>query len=404
MNEVHDPDAAAVASNPPAPHRDLDSLEETLRSQGAAATIEELVRRLKHAGEHCLLLDALLLQARYELGLPLILTSSLAELPEPHRARYEERYIQAIRSVGTRILETGDIAAAWPYFRAIAEPEPIAAALEEYQPGDDIEQISRLIEIAFNQGAHPRRGFELILDRYGCCSAITALEQLPTNDPAVRRACVEKLLKTLHAQLLANLRSDLEHRGHPLPPAGTSILELLTGRDWLMENEAYHIDVSHLSAAVRHAMVVTDPAALELAADLAEYGRRLSPRLQFEGVPPFERIFDDHLIYYRALLGREVDEAIAHFRGKLAHPAEDDPARNLPAQVLVDLLARLNRLEEAIDVASEYLSGVPEGALVCPSLAELCQRAGRPDRLAELARGFGNPVTFLAGRLQCPVA
>ncbi len=46
---------------------------------------------------------------------------------------------------------------------------------------------------------------------------------------------------------------------------------------------------------------------MALAADLTEYGRRLSPRLLFDGPPPFEKIFDDHGIYLAALLGQDVE-------------------------------------------------------------------------------------------------
>ena len=74
-------------------------------------------------------------------------------------------------------------------------------------------------------------------------------------------------------------------------------------------------------------VLVADPEVIALAVDLTEYGRRLSPRLQFEGVPPFERIFDDHGIYLRALLGRDVEAAIAHFRAKLGRPTRGRIAR-----------------------------------------------------------------------------
>src|SRR5690348_18165470 len=47
---------------------------------------------------------------------------------------------------------------------------------------------------------------------------------------------------------------------------------------------------------------------------------RLSPRLQFEGVPPFERIFDDHGIYLRALLGRDGDARSEEHTSELQSP------------------------------------------------------------------------------------
>ena len=128
--------------------------------------------------------------------------------------------------------------------------------------------------------------------------------------------------------------------------------------------------------------LVHDPDLLKLAVDLTEYGRRLSPRLLFDGPPPFEKIFDDYGIYLRALLGEDVSRAIAHFREKLTprDDAETDPAG--AAQTVVNLLDRAGRLDEAIDVAAEYLAGIPQSALACPGVAQLCLRAGQPERLA----------------------
>ncbi len=61
--------------------------------------------------------------------MPLLAIGPLAELPEPARTQYEEKYVAAIRLVGSRHLEKGDIPTAWAYFRAIAETEPVAEAI-----------------------------------------------------------------------------------------------------------------------------------------------------------------------------------------------------------------------------------------------------------------------------------
>ena len=110
------------------------------------------------------------------------------------------------------------------------------------------------------------------------------------------------------------------------------------------------------------------------------------PGFCLKGPPPFEKIFDDHGIYLKGLLGRDVDQAIAHFRGKVASGDADEDDVNFPAQTLVNLLVQVGELEAAIDVSAKYLPGLPESALSCPSLAQLCLRAGQPGRLAELAR------------------
>jgi hypothetical protein len=97
------------------------ALDQALRASGPGAALDHLVAHLDQRGEFRALLDALLLKARHELGLPLIQEGNLAELAEPLRSEYEARYVAAIRMVGARLLEAGDIPGAWPYFRTTDE-------------------------------------------------------------------------------------------------------------------------------------------------------------------------------------------------------------------------------------------------------------------------------------------
>ncbi len=391
-------DAPGAATADPA----FDAVEEALRAEGPHAALEKLAEHLDASGDYRALLDALLLRARHELGLPLIPSGSLSDLPEPARARFEERYVEVIRLVGSKYLEAGDIPTAWAYFRAIGETDRVARAILDYRAEGDEDRLGAVIEVAFNHGVNPIRGFDLILENYGTCSAITAFEQLPAHDEAVRVACAGRLIARLHRDLTSNLRSEIASRGQLSPPDGAPIAELIDGRDWLFADESYHVDISHLASVVRMSILVTDPAIIAMAVDLTEYGRRLSPRLQFEGPPPFERIFDDHRIYLGALLGRDVEGAIAHFRSKLAPSEREGGEDTIPAQTLVNLLVRLGRLETALDVASENLAGLPDSALFCPGVAQLCQRTGESHRLATIARDHRDLVNFTAALLMPP--
>jgi hypothetical protein len=377
----------------------FDSLERALDSGGPAAAIESLIAQLIASGEYRALLDALLLQARHELGLPLFLSCALGEIPDPPRSQYEERYVAAIRLVGSKFLEAGDIPTAWAYYRAIGENEAVEAAIEAYHPAENDERLGAIIEVAFNHGVCPRRGFDLILQQYGTCPAISAFEQLPL-DAVIRTDCAIRLIRHLHRELSANLRAEISSRGQAAPAEGSRIADVVQAHPWLFADESYHIDISHLASVVRMSTLVLDPEALTLAADLAEYGGRLSPRLQFEGPPPFQQIFADHAVYLRALLGQDIDHAIEHFEAKVAAGAEADPDDTMPAQALVNLLARLGRPGAAIDVAAAHLVDMPESALSCPSVAQLCQRAGDLDRLARIARDHDDLVNFTAARIQ----
>jgi hypothetical protein len=373
---------------------------------GPGAALDRLIAWLDERGEARSLLDALLLKARHDLGLPVIGVGNLNDLAEPGRSQYEERYVAAIRRVGGKLLDAGDLVGAWPYFRVLGEKDQVARAIETYrpsgEPGD--ESLGQVVDVAFNQGVHPRRGYELILEHYGACSAITAFEHLPPEE-STRTHCADLLVRHLHEHLVVNLRSEIERRGQPLPPDGTSILRLIEGRDWLFTDDAYHLDVSHLGAVVRLAVILKDPEALALAVGLTDYGVRLSERHRYPGDPPFEDTYADHAIYLRALLGQDVDAAIAHFQAKFPAvdrqlPIEEQYNDPMPAQVLVRLLVRLDRPEQAIDVAAEHLASLPESMLTCPGVAQLCQLAGRPDRLARIARENGDFVYYAAAMLE----
>jgi hypothetical protein len=379
----------------------FETLDRALEGEGPGAMLDALIEHLTETGAYRALLDALLLKTRFELGLPLVAPNSLSDVAEPVRSQYEERYVDAIRKVGAKFLESGDIPAAWPYYRAIGEFEPISKAIAAYVPAEGDERLGAVIEVAFNQGANPKKGYELILNHYGTCSAISAFEQLP-RDEATRAACADRLVRQLHEHLVANVRAEISYRGETPQPEASTLAELLSGRDWLFAEDAYHIDVSHLAATVRVAPLLVDPATIALALDLTEYGRRLSERHRYPGEPPFENTYEDHAFYLGAVLGRNVEEAIAHFRAKFTPPDPEVSDNPYVAQALVGLLVRLGRLDEAVDVAAEHLAGVPESMLACPSLAQLCQRAGKLSRLAAISRDRGDLVDYAAAILQRP--
>ena len=201
---------------------EIEDLDRTLADSGPAGALDHLARVLADRGEFRALLDAMLLRARVDLGLPTVLTGSLADLPEPARTRYEGRYVEAIRAVGRRLLDSGEIGAAWAYFRAIAEKEPVAAAIEAYQPPENDERIGQVVEVAVNQGVHPLKGFGLILDHYGTCSAISAFEGLPPYSGS-HRHCTRRKLFGLKSKAFSipSVRNPTENRCKRPPCSST---------------------------------------------------------------------------------------------------------------------------------------------------------------------------------------
>jgi hypothetical protein len=371
----------------------FEQVEQVLRSGGSEAGFDFLVQRFREEKNYPRLFETRLMKKRQQLGLPLIQIEQLENLPNDIARAYEEGLVEAAREVGGLFLADGNIQRAWPYFRAVGELTPVAAAIEQVEPGEDIEPI---IAIAFSERVHPRKGFELILANYGICRAITSFQQYPSREG--REDCLRVLVRRLHGDLAENLKRVIT-QVEGQPPDTQSISALIAGRDWLFEGNNYYIDTSHVVSVVQFSLELTDRETLGLALELTKYGRRLGPLFQYKGEPPFQNIYVDHAFYLRALLGEDVDEAIAHFRKKIT---EGDPneAGSIPAQVLVGLLARLGRYREAIEVSLEHLGPLDAGQLACPSVLQLCQLAGDHQQLMKVAREQGDLLSFAAGALQ----
>jgi len=367
----------------------FDLIEQAARQGGAESALDLLVTISQKDKNYPLLFEARLMQARHKIGLPLIFNMPLEDLPAEQRQMYEEAMREAARETGNLFLADGDIPRAWPYFRAIGDPQPVASAIEKI---DSHEQLDGIIEIAFGQGVHPRKGFELLLKTHGICRAITFFERI--QDPKSREESALLLVRTLYGELIDNLKHAIS-RTEGQPPDGNSVTDLISGRDWLFGDYDSYVDAAHLTSIIPLALDFTDPEALRLATELCEYGAHLSSNFQYRTDPPFEDFYRDHAIYLKALAGCDVDAAVAHFREKIVSVA----ASTGPAQILVMLLARLTRYREAIDVSLEYLGDQNPNQLACPSIPQLCQLAGDYDSLREVARRRGDVLNFTAAAI-----
>jgi len=373
-------------------------IEQTVASDGAAPALDLLARKFLAEKQYPRLFEARLMQKRLELGLPLIQLGAIDTMPEPVRSQYESGVREAAREAGALFLADGDIQRAWPYFRAVGDRETIASAIENIGSGD---QIEALIDIALGERVHPRKGLELVIAQHGICRAITYFEQFP--DLEQREACLILLVRTLHAELIANLKLAIGQR-EGTAPATTIIPELIADRDWLFGEYDAYVDTSHVINVVRFAPDLSDEDAIRLALDLCDYGAHLSAQFKMRGEPPFEDIYRDHAIYLRALLGvdrlgEDLDTAIGHFKAKIA--AYDDPLSAIrSAQVLVGLLVRRERYQEAVHVSMEHLGAIDHSQLAGPTLFQLCQLAGDSERLKQLARDRGDLLSFAAGAIQ----
>jgi len=380
-------------SSPALPVELFERVRQTLESQGSTAAIDSLCAELREAGDFQSLFYALLLKKRVELGVSPFPTAPASELPPETHEPYEEAIRQAGREVGNLYLARHEFGKAWSFFRMLGESEPLREALEEYDPSAD-DDIYEAIDLAWQQGLHPQKGFDLVLERHGICSAITMIGAADlSRNPELRDACIQKLVKSLHSQLLERLRGDLESRGESAP-ASVTLAELIAGRPELFADDAYHIDVSHLSSVVQFASQLSTGESLVLARELCEYGEKLSGNLRSDMPPPFDRGYADYKVLFDILAGKDVDAGIAYFREKCDAGAVTGDT--YPAEMLVNLLLRLDRLNDALDVAKAYLANA-QGELNCPPVTELARRAKDYAVLAEAAKANSDAVNWLAG-------
>jgi hypothetical protein len=365
-----------------------------VEAAGPAAGADAACAEAEAAGDYQALFYGLLVKSRLGLGVNPFPLSPAAELPAEAHEGYEEAIRTAARHVGGLLLAKGDISRAWAYYRIIQDPVPVRDALTAHTPGPD-DDIYPLVDIAWQQGLLPEKGFDWVLDRSGICSTITMVSATDfTTNPGLRDYCVKRLVRSLHEQLTERLAGDLDQRG-TRQPDGATIPSMLLAHPEVMADDAYHTDTSHLSSVVQAAMQLPPGCdELQSARDLALYGTKLSPTFAGNNDPPFEKTYDDYLPYLSALAGIETDANVRHFTDKL--PAAAAEGYQYPAAVAVNLLVQLGRLPEALAVAREYLADAEEGSLPCPGVLELARRAKDYDTLAEVAQARGDIVSYLA--------
>lgn len=377
----------------------FEPIHQALDADGPVAAAQTLIDSLREQRAYDRLFDALLIKVRLELGLPVTKPAALDDVPEDMLPKFEQAYVAAAREVGRLLLDAGDVPRAWAYFRTIREPQPVIDALDAVDPATlSHEQTNELLEAALHDGANRVAGLRIMLATHGTCNTVSATDQvLHLMVPDERRRTAAMLVRDVYDNLASNLAREVEARlaGASAP---STVRELIADRDWLFEDGNYHIDVSHLHSVVRFARALTpDDPELSLAIELAEYGAKLDERLRFPADPPFDDYYKAHLAYFGVVADTDRDASLDYFRERLAHET-DDRDRQIMAYVLVDLLTRCDRLEQAAEVAGEYLSDLEEPGGF--SFSSLCARAGRLDLLQKAAETSGDPVRYAAALIE----
>lgn len=379
------------------PPSEFDQLQSTLASSGPEAALNQAAALLRQQKKYHELFEVLKMRLRRTLGLPLLAGDSTDGLTDEERVKLEDGLIGACREVGSALLREGQIREGWMYLRPVGDKAEAAKLLGQIEATDDNHED--LIDVCLHEGIDIGRGYGLVLDRFGTCNAITTYDSSLARRPRSEQAPAAKLLlRRVHDDLVSSVKADIARQEGQQPRENT-LRELVHDRDWLFQDNSYHLDTTHLAATVRIARTLTDADELRLALDLTEYGRRLSQQFQYQGDEPFAEMYPANRLYFQALLGEETDEAITYFKTKavLLDPQHHGYAA---IETYVDLLSRLSRHQEALEAAMKFGLGSIQPLGSAPPLVELASRAGDYSALLAHCREKQDLLGFAAGLIQ----
>jgi hypothetical protein len=375
----------------------FDQLEQQSTSGGVDAVLEHLITSLQQDKKHHELFEALKMQVRHRAGLPLLYGESGDDLDSKQRTLLEDGLLGACRQVGTALLEDGRVSEGWMYMRPVGDMAAAREMINKIEVQDD--NIDEMVEVLLQEGVDPARGFSVVLQNYGTCNAITTFESvMPQKGKADQRAVAQLLLRHVHQELFTNVKADVAGRQESEPTA-TTLAELIAGQEGMFGEHSYHIDTTHLASTTRFSRILEDEESLRLALDLTQYGKELHEQFQYEGDEPFTDIYRDHAFYFQALLGENLDEALAYFKDR-SDNVDTNQWGTVGIETYIDLLARVGKIEEAIAVTIEKTQPGQRTMGLAPSLLELCERSDNYSPLMDACRGSDDVLGFATGLMQ----
>jgi hypothetical protein len=375
----------------------FERLRSKFRTDGPAAVLDEAVALLRQQSKFHELFEVLKMRLRRDLGLPLLAVEAVEGLSEEKRTNLEDGLIAACREVGAALLTEGQIREGWMYLRPVGEKGEAAKLLSAVETTD--ENFEELIDVCLHEGIDIGRGYGLVLERFGTCNAITTFDSsLARRSRSEQAPAARLLVRQVHDDLVASVKADIARQeGKQLRE--TMLRDLVHDRDWLFQDNSYHLDTTHLSATVRIARALSDVDDLRLALDITEYGRRLSSQFQYAGDEPFAEIYPAHAFYFQALLGENVEEAVSYFKAK-AEMLDPQHHGYAAIETYIDLLSRLSRSEEALAAAMKFGLGSIQPLGNALPLVELAQRAGQLPLLLNHCREKNDLLGFAAALTQ----
>ena len=353
----------------------FDQIRLDVENNDVAAALDKLVVTLKAERKYHQLFEALKIQLRHRLNLPLVNSAPTEKLDSENQAEFESGLLDACRTVGLLLVADQKLREAWVYLQPLDDRKLFRTLLEKYQINDN--NADEVIDIALMQLAAPTVGYQLVLERYGTCNAITSFESSVHGFDATTRAELAGLLVDhLYGELTDSLKNCLTE--NEIATDG-EFIDLVTAHEELLASKGPLVDATHLSSTLRIGRDTTERDSHLKLCEMAQYGCLLDEPYRFPGEAPFENTFRDHLIFYRALTAEDpnsetVTEAIQFF-DKRSLAAAGDPFNPIPDEVFVDLLYRLGRNSQAIEVSLERLAKRTERAGIAPPIHQMATEA-----------------------------
>jgi hypothetical protein len=384
---------------------DYRNLQQLIEQQGVAAGLEVLEQAFRRNQQYPQLFEILKIKCRFQLGLPLIYGTRPEQLDDATQQQLEQGLIEACQEVGLGLLKAGQLEQSWLYLQPIGNRPSVAQALQDLPVHES--HLETLIEICLGQAAAPVYGYQLVLEHFGICDGITTFDvQSGRFEPEIQRQMATILLRRFYSDLQANLVQLIRREGLVLSELGAdrqpeqkTIRQLFEDYPALSQEGVHVIDATHLVSVVRISRIVTERADLRKAWELCQYGKQLHPDFHYPCPAPFESTFEDHSIFYAALLGTEVQEGVSHFRRKL--PVCQDEIQDLtPLETLIDLFNRTNQRSEAIELLLGELSADRGTPAMITSLFQIAESAGHWERLRQHFQAQGDWLSYGISLLQ----
>lgn len=344
----------------------------TQKRSDPGAMLDSLVEHFRRTRLAMELFEALKMQTRHRIGLPLVSSGDEPSRPEEVERQLESGLLDACREAGTMLLQDGKVADGWMYLRPTGDTELARQLIGRIEISDD--NYDEMLQVLLHEGVDVGRGYQAVLDHQGTCNSITQFEQsIVSRSKSDRRAAAACLLEHLYHELITLVRGDIAERESPAGDHET-LVDMIQSRRWILSEGGYHLDTTHLASTVRIASILEKPEQLQKAWELTQYGRRLNHQFQYPGEEPFVDFYPAYATFYSVLLGENVDAGLKIFERK-ARAVEVARHGTAAIETYVDLLDRIGRHQAAIEAATELVPGdVPSQRLV-PMLIEIAERA-----------------------------